>query len=100
MKLLNLFSKKSVSLTFSLICGLAYFIMVTGFAITYTETKTAAMLLSFFFFPTITCGMAVIVFKAMRTFVENEASGSVAMLFYTHLFVILLAVVTFLGFFI
>ena len=100
MKLLNIFKKKGVSLTFSLICGVAYYIMVTGFARTYTANETAGTLLSFFFLPTIVCGMAVVVFKAMKTFTDNEAAGSVATRFFTHLFVILLAIVTFFGFFI
>ena len=88
MKLLSFFQKKHTPLIFSLICGLAYLIIILSFI---TRNTSAGGLIIFFFFPAIVCGSALLIFKAIKTHIENKSTKSLWTLFSGHVAVILLA---------
>lgn len=94
MKIENFFKTKNVPLIFSLICGLSYFVIITRFILTYTSKSGS--LLAFFFFPAITCGMALFIFKTIRTYLENNAVSLLKILFYTHILIIIISIATFI----
>ena len=100
MKLTEFFSSRKNKLIYSLICGAAYFALAAGFILKYTSVRTSALLLSFFFAPAIICGAAVVIFKAINGYMENDAVGQLKFLFYAHIAVIILGIVTFIGIFI
>ncbi len=89
MKLLSFFQKKHTALTFSLLCGLAYLVILLSFI---TRNTSGGGLIIFFFFPAIICGAALLVFKSIKTYVEYESTRSLATLFAGHIIVMLLAV--------
>lgn len=69
MKIEKIFGTKYGGLIFSLLSGLAYFIVILSFIMT---TGPRAGLLGFFFAPAIICGIALVLFKMIRQFLENE----------------------------
>ena len=88
MKLLSFFEKKYSALTFSLLCGLAYLIIILSFI---ARNTSGGGLIIFFFFPAIICGSALLIFKAIKTYVEHKITRSLMVLFYGHILVMLLA---------
>lgn len=90
MKLLSFFSKKYTALGFSIVCGIAYLIIITSFVLDFTNASGG--LLIFFFFPAIICGSALLIFKAIKTYIEYETTRQLSMLFWSHIIVILLAI--------
>lgn len=100
MKLLNFFSKKKNNLIFSLICGLAYLACATGFSLRHTANVHSGFLLAMFFSPTIICGAAVVIFKAIQSYAENQATKQFILLFVVHIFVILFGIISIIGSFI
>ncbi|MBP3362069.1 MAG: hypothetical protein J6N52_14560 [Clostridia bacterium] len=92
MKIEKLFKTKNVPLIFSIICGLSYFVIITRFILTYTSK--GGSLLAFFFFPAITCGMALFIFKTIKAYLESNAAASLKVLFYTHILIIIISIAT------
>ena len=78
-------------LIFSLISGLAYFIVVAGFVI--KNTQSGGALLSFFFFPAIVCGAALILIKTIRQLKEDERFEKINMLVYPHILLFVISIV-------
>lgn len=98
--MINFFKSKRNKLVFSLICGLCYLFIITGFVIKYTAVRASGILLSAFFSPAVVCGAAVVIFKAITSYVDSEAVGQLKFLFFTHIAVIILGIVTLAGLFI
>lgn len=69
MRIEKIFNTKYGGLIFSLLSGFAYFIIILSFII---STGPRAGLLGFFFAPAIICGIALVLFKMIRQFIENE----------------------------
>lgn len=69
MKIEKIFGTKYGGLIFSLLSGCAYFIFVLSFIL---GTDPKAGLLGFFFAPAIIFGIALVLFKMIRGFIENE----------------------------
>ncbi len=88
MKLLSFFEKKHTALTFSLMCGLAYLVIILSFI---TRNTSAGGLIVFFFSPAIVCGSALLIFKSTRTFIQYKSTKSLGTLFFGHIIVMLLA---------
>ena len=89
MKILSFFEKKHTALTFSLLCGLAYLVIILSFI---TRNTSAGGLIVFFFFPAIICGSALLIFKSIKNHVEYKLTKPLTALFYGHIIVMLLAV--------
>lgn len=89
-KLIDAFRKPAPLLSFGLICGCAYFMIVFRFITAYT---LHANLLSFFFAPAIICGGAFIVIKSIKKSLEspNPKTG-ILILFYGNLWIIAIAI--------
>ncbi len=90
MKLLNFFEKKHNALWFALLCGIAYLIIISKFVFDFTNTSGG--LLIFFFLPAIVCGTALVIFKAIKTYIQYETTRQLAVLFFGHIIVIALSV--------
>lgn len=76
-------------LIFSLLSGLAYFILIMQLI---SETKYS-YLLGIFFFPTVICGAALCIIKSVRAFIENEEFDKAKKLLILHVFVIIFALI-------
>ena len=79
-------------LIFSLISGLAYFILI----IMLISKINYSYLLGIFFFPAVVCGAALCLFKSIKGLEEAQEYGKIKALMILHIFVILWAA-AFLG---
>lgn len=93
MNILSLFSKKSFALSFSLMCGLAYFGIISAFVLNNTANGS---LLLIFFFPAIICGGALIIYKATQIYLEAESTKHLHFMLWGHIIVLLFSIATFL----
>lgn len=93
-KLITWISKPYANLVFSLLSGLAYFFIVLKFVIGYTSS--GGLMLGFFFCPAIICGMALILTKAIRAWLEQEKYNSVIWLVIAHIVLFLIGIVFFI----
>ena len=75
-------------LIFSLVCGVAYFILV----MMLIANIQYSYLLGIFFFPTVICGAALCIYKTIKNMQETSEIGRIKSLIILHIFVILLAV--------
>ena len=90
MKMEKIFGTKYGGLIFTLVSGLAYFIVILNFII---SQNAKALLLGFFFAPAIICGAALILFKMIRTFLENEEFKKANIIGILHVILILISIV-------
>ena len=90
MKIEKVFNTKYGGLIFSLLSGLAYFIIVLSFILGY-DSKSG--LLGFFFAPAIICGMALVLFKMIRQFLENEEFKKANIIGIFHVILMLISIV-------
>lgn len=74
-------------LIFSLICGLAYYVLVMKLI----SNINYSYLLGIFFFPAIVCGAALSLYKTIKNMEEAEEFSKIKSLIVIHIFVILLA---------
>lgn len=87
----KLFSTKYGGFAFSLISGLAYFIIILDFLI--SSVSNGGILLGFFFFPAIICGTALVLLKTVKKLTEDEEYKKLNVLFYVHLLLFLISLV-------
>lgn len=87
----KIFNTKYGGLVFSLVSGLAYFIIVLDFILHYT--KNGGVLLGFFFFPAIICGMALVLMKSVKRLKEEERYSKINLLVYLHIVLVILSAV-------
>lgn len=87
----KIFDTKYGGLIFSLICGVAYFIIILTFIVRHTSYGGA--LLGFFFFPAITAGAALIIIKTVKRLEAEEAFGKINLFLWFHIVLILLSIV-------
>ncbi len=92
MNIISLFSKKSFALSFSLLCGLAYFGIVSAFVL--NNTAAGGGLLLIFFFPAIICGAALFIYKTIQSYLRAEATKPLHILLWGHIVVFLFSIVT------
>lgn len=90
MKIEKIFNKKYGGLIFSLLSGTAYFIIILNFIL--TKDKKAG-LLGFFFAPAIICGIALVLFKMIRQFIENEEFRKANLVGILHVILMLMSIV-------
>lgn len=90
MKIEKIFNKKYGGLIFSLLSGTAYFIIILNFILT---TDKKAGLLGFFFAPAIICGIALVLFKMIRQFIENEEFRKANLVGILHVILMLMSIV-------
>lgn len=74
-------------LIFSLVCGLAYYVLVMKLI----STINYSYLLGIFFFPAIVCGTALSLYKTIKNMEETQEFFKIKALMIIHIFVILLA---------
>ncbi len=86
-KILN---SKYGGLVFSLLSGLAYFIIIMNFIMGHTQNGG---LLAFFFFPAIICGAALVLLKLLKRLCDEDRKKSAATLIYVHFVLILISLV-------
>ncbi len=95
----KLFEKKYSGLIFSLLSGVAYFILATVAVIGSMGNK--GLLLCFFFFPAIICGVALVLLKSIKMWLEAEDYKKVGLIFWVHIaimaFAILAAILMIMG---
>ena len=89
------FETKYGAFIFSLISGLAYFGLAVDFIIGNSGGK--GMLLGFFFFPAIVCGMALVILKSIKMWQEQEAYGKIKALAVFHVILIIMSLVSVLA---
>ena len=90
MKIEKIFGTKYGGLIFSLLSGCAYFIFVLSFLV---GTDPKAWLLGFFFAPAIICGIALVLFKMIRQFIENEEYKRANIVAILHVILMLMSIV-------
>lgn len=78
-------------LIFSLISGIAYFIIIMGFVV--GNTQAGGFMLSFFFLPAIVCGAALLLIKTIRKLKDEENFGKINALIYAHIVLLLVSLV-------
>ena len=89
-KILKLLKSTAGALAFSLICGMAYFLLAAYFVL--STTANGALLL-LFIAPTVICGAALIVIKLIKQNLEKENYGGILRVFYLHIVLLLISVV-------
>lgn len=87
--ILKLLKKTYSPLIFSLFCGIVYFGLALVLILKYTNAGGG--LLAFFLAPAIICGAALVIIKAVKMHIEENAESKLNFLFWSH---ILLAVVS------
>ncbi len=75
-------------LIFSIVSGLAYFILI----MMLISKVNYSYLLGIFFFPAVICGAALCLFKSIRGLEAEQEYSKIKALMVLHIFVILLAV--------
>jgi len=90
MKIEKIFNTKYGGLIFSLLSGLAYFIIILSFILT---ADAKAGLLGFFFAPAVICGMALVLFKMIRQFLENEEFQKANVVGFLHIILMIISIV-------
>ncbi len=90
MKIEKIFGTKYGGLIFSLLSGLAYFIVILNFIL---GADSKAGLLGFFFAPAIICGAALVLFKMIRQFLENEEFNKANIVGILHVILMVISVV-------
>lgn len=90
MKIEKIFNTKYGGLVFSLLSGLSYFIIILSFIL---SSDAKAWLLGFFFAPAIICGMALVLFKMIRQFLENEEFKKANIVGVLHIILMLMSVI-------
>ncbi len=98
MDILKLFTNKSFRLTFSLLSGIAYYVIILRFILSNTEN--GGMLLAFFFFPAIICGCALLIYKAAQNALQNENTSSLKHIFFTNIIIAIIAALMLVSYFI
>ena len=78
-------------LIFSLVAGVAYFIIIMGFVV--ANTNTGGYMLSFFFLPAIVCGAALLLIKTIRKLKDEEGYSKINAIIYTHIVLLLISFV-------
>ncbi len=78
-------------LIFSLISGIAYFILI----MMLISKINYAYLLGIFFFPAVVCGAALCLYKSIRNLEELEEWGKIRSLMLLHIFVVVLSIAFF-----
>lgn len=87
----KIFETKFGGLISSLLCGSAYFIIILDFILKYTQN--GGMLLGFFFFPAIICGMALVIFKSIKRMKDEKAFSKINALIYMHIILMAVSVI-------
>ena len=87
----TLLNKKHGELVFSILCGIAYFIIVLYFIL--RNTQSGGTFLSFMFAPAIVCGMALALIKSIRRLKEEEEFFKINLLIYAHIVLALVSLV-------
>lgn len=87
----RIFKTKYGGLIFSLLAGLAYFIIILDFILKHTSYGGA--LLGFFFAPAIIAGAALIIIKTVKRLEADEKFKKINLFLYFHLALIFLSIV-------
>lgn len=90
-KLVKTISKRPIDFIFSLFCGLAYFFIAFDFVKTFT--KNGGTMLAFFFCPVIICGMALVILKSMRQWVEDGNDKKIRRTILLHIILFLVSII-------
>ncbi len=77
-------------LVFALLSGGAYYIIALKFILSHTSVGGG--LLGFFFLPAIVCGMGLVIIKILRSQEEQENTGAMLTVFWTHTLLIIISI--------
>ena len=78
-------------LIFSLVAGVAYFIIIMGFVV--ANTNAGGYMLRFFFLPAIVCGAALLLIKTIRKLKDEEGYSKINTIIYAHIVLLLISFV-------
>lgn len=90
-KLIKRIAAPPVDFIFSLLCGTAYFFIAFDFIKTFTHN--GGTFLSFLFCPAIICGMALVILKAIRQWVQDGKTKNIGRLIILHIILFILSIV-------
>lgn len=82
-------------LVFSLLSGVAYFIVVLQLVGQYSNN--GSLLLGFFFCPAVICGVALMMIKLLRSWKEQELYQRMTALFVAHAVLFIISLVLLAG---
>ena len=89
--LAKLWGTKYGGFVFSLICGVAYFIILLN--LLSINNQAGGGLIALFIAPAVICGMALILIKAAKKLILEEEFSKLALMTYSHIVLLLLSVV-------
>lgn len=89
-KILDFLNKTAGQLTFALLSGLGYFMLLAGGII---EMSRGMWILLLYLAPVIICGAALVIIKMIKAARENENNASILKIFWLHIVVILIGIV-------
>ena len=89
--IVKLIQKNSGRLIFSLLSGIAYFIVLLKLLTLYSSQQNGLILI--FFLPAIICGAALVLFKSFTNMLESDNLKGVKTMFIMHVILIIIAVV-------
>lgn len=87
----KIFGTKYGGLIFSLISGVAYFIIILDFILKHTEY--GGLLLAFFFAPAIIAGAGLIIIKTVKKLESEEKFSKINLFLYMHIVLMALGLV-------
>lgn len=96
-KIEKLFDSTVGLLVFALLSGCAYFVILRELVL---KGINGSGLISFFFFPAIICGAALVLIKLIRRCRENEEPAKAHMLFWIHVILVIIAIVALIASFV
>lgn len=82
-------SSKYGLLIFSLISGIAYFILI----MMLISKINYSYLLGIFFFPAVVCGIALCLYKSIKNLEQIQAWSKIRSLMLLHVFVVMLSII-------
>ncbi len=85
----KIFNTKYGGLIFSLLCGIAYFIIILSFIL---KNTAQGGLLAFFFSPAIIAGAALIIIKTVKRLQEEEKFRNINLFLYSHIILMALSI--------
>ena len=85
----KIFNTKYGGLVFSLLCGIAYFIIILSFIL---KNTAQGGLLAFFFSPAIIAGAALIIIKTVKRLQEEEKFRNINLFLYSHIILMALSI--------
>lgn len=96
-RILKILNSTVGRLVFSLLCGVGYFMLVSGWIL---DMSRGIWLILLYFAPVIICGAAIVIIKLIKQANNTENDNAILKMFWLHIAVIIIGAVMFISRFI